>query len=209
MNAKALCAIMAPLLFAGAALAENEVTVDSSTLRLTLPTVIYQGNRYSAKLGFNGSCFVVEELTPKSTQVSITHDGFDFSAGTKAANWDTTDGYLTVWSTKDYPAGYAYGSGFWWSPYELSGSNDTPIQDIGKVELSSVTSIPANWTYVAGTGVYPLMVDHVYVVKARDGYGKFKVISLNGLEYANQQSNWDPTKWEVVVEYGYTSGTSF
>lgn len=191
----------------GLACAENEVTVDSTTLRLTIPTVIYQGSSYSARLGFNGSCFVVEELTPKASQTLLTHEGFDFSAGAAPANWDATDGYITVWTTKDYPAGYAYGGGFWWSPYDSSGS-ETPIKDMGEVALSSVTSVPTDWTYVSGSGVYPLMANHVYVVKARDGYAKFKVISLSGLEYA-AESNWDPSRWQVTVEYGYTAGTSF
>lgn len=198
---------MAALSLAGAAQAENEVTVDATTLRLTLPTVVYQGSSYSATMGFNGSCFVVEELTPKSSQVTLTHDGFDFSAGATAANWDVTDGYLTVWTNQDYPSGHAYGSGIWWSPYDTS-STETPIQDMGEVALASVTTIPTNWTYVSGTGVYPLMVNHTYVVKARDGYGKFKVVSISGLEYA-QNNNWDPYRWQVVAEYGYTSGTSF
>lgn len=207
---KSLLTIAALVNFSGAAFAENEVTVDPTTLRLTIPTVIYQGGSYSAKLSFNGACFVVDELLQKSSQVALTHDGFDFSAGATAANWDVTDGTISVWTTKDYPAGYAYGGGLWWSPYNQydQGNNDAPIKDMGEVTLSSVTTVPTDWTYVSSTGVYPLMVNHVYVVKARDGYGKFKVISLSGLEFA-VDANWDPTKWQAVVEYGYTTGTSF
>lgn len=189
-------------------LAENEVTVDPQTLQLSLPTVIHQGARYSAKLDFNGSCFVVSELTPKSSQITITHDGFDFSSGSAPANWNLSDGYITSWTSHDYPANYAYGSGFWWAPYSHN-STTYPIIDMGEVSMESVVSVPTDWTYTRGTGIYPMMVGHVYVVKARDGYGKFKVVSLSGLEYASQGANFDPSRWSLVVEYGFTTGTSF
>jgi hypothetical protein len=205
-------ALTAALLLGAASIcqAENEVTVDPTTLRLTIPTVVYLGTNYSAQLGFNGSCFVVEQLLPKSTsqQTNLTHEGFDFSAGAAAPNdWNSTDGYITVWAARAYPAGYAYGAGFWWTPAD-SDSSVIPIQDMGTVALSSVTAVPSNWAYVAGTGDYPLMTDHVYVVKARDGYAKFKVLSMSGMEYA-VDTNWDPFRWTVAVEYAYTSGTSF
>jgi hypothetical protein len=130
---------------------------------VTIPTVIYQGSSYSARMGLNGSCFVVEDLTPKASQTALTHEGFDFSAGAAPAKWDATDGYITVWTTRDYPAGYAYGGDFWCSLYDSSGS-ETPIKDIGEVALSSATNVPTDWTYVSGSGVYPLTANHVYVV---------------------------------------------
>ena len=210
---KIVITIILVLSISSACLAENEVTVDPNTFEITIPTLVQLGQNYSVKFSYNGSCFTVKELIPKSntaatgTKVTLTHDGFDFSAGIISSSWDEIDGYITVWAPQDYPAGYEYGKAFWWTPAAYDNSI-THILDMGEVALSSITSVPGDWSYVSGTGNYPLIVNHAYVIKAKDGYAKFKVSSLNGLNSA-ANSTWDPMKWEIKGEYEFTTGASF
>lgn len=119
--------------------------------------------------------------------LTLSHGDFDFSAGkandtaqTSEVAYDDSDGYLIFWSfTNQYPEGYAWGDGLWFSPYlQDTQSQVYYVQHLGEVSLDSVTTVDENSWPALSTEQMPLLVNHVYVVKAQDGYVKFKVLEL-------------------------------
>ena len=138
------------------------------------------------------------------SQMTISHmNGADFSEGGTAADWELQDGYTTVWSsTGYYVSGESYGSGVW---YSNNVSDDQSaviyIQALGNVDLNSVTSVDTTAWHTYGTPLQSLQVNNVYVVKTRDGYAKFKVVSLD-----LNSSSFD---WGFTADYKYSATTSF
>jgi len=190
------------MIFANPMMVNAESVQVSDDLTIDLPSLTYKGSLYSAKLIYNGSCWNHQDLTKLSSSATKTatagHNGFDFSAGDASPVWDNTDFYITSWAAIKYPSGYAYGDGLWVTSYD---SNQLPAIDQGEVSLDSVVDIPTDWSIPEGTTDYPLIQNHVYIVKGRDGYGKFKVTSVIDSTAIE--------KMEVDIEYVYTSGSSF
>lgn len=188
--------------------AESSVTV-SENLTIDIPVLLYMGNQYSAKMNYNGSCWVAAEVvpiansTPQYKTATVTHSGFDFSTGEVGPEWEQQDFYLTAWANTNYPTGYEWGSGIWVNTYDYSQIH---VMDQGEVELSSVTEIPTDWSVPVGAVDYPLQLNHVYILRARDGFAKFKVVSLSpsGTVGENQIG-----EMQIEIEYEYTEGTSF
>ena len=123
----------------------------------------------------------------------IGHFGSNFSEGLGAdANcsyadvtipWSEDDGYLADFATVG-SAGNPEGEGFVWfnvaenAPDPLSTTSDYYIKYMGNVPLNSIVTAPDSWPQRDST--FPaLSLNHVYVIKARDGYVKFKVKQFN------------------------------
>jgi len=207
--------LTAAMVMAVSGAAGAEVTVDAQTLELVIPSLNFGGDYYSARLNYRNGCFTPYEILPLSsggggaTRVTLTHDGFDFSTNDGQPAWEQSDGYLSAWTSLAYPPGHEWGSALWLSPYEYaSQTGQISIQDMGAVSLDSVTTVPSDWSYTEGMTENPLMVGHVYVVRARDGYAKFEVIAVSDMSTVTQES-FDPGAWTVEIDYVYTSGTTF
>ena len=206
----------AAMVLAMAGTAGAEVTVDPTTLELVIPSLNFGGDYYSARLNYAGGCFHPYEVLPVdsggggATRVTMTHDGFDFSAGSAPSDWDNTDGYITAWAAISYPAGYEWGSALWFSPYGYaSQTGEIYVQDMGAVSLDSVTAAPSDWTYTDGMSDNPLIEGHVYVVRTREGgYAKFQVISVTDMSGVTQD-DFDPTIWQAEIDYVYSSSGTF
>lgn len=209
MKAKIVMGV-AMVVIGGAASAE--VTVDTQTLEMVIPSLTYGGSAYSARLSYANGCFVPYEILPLSvsggttpTRVTINHDGFDFSEVNGSPAWEQSDGYITAWANLDYPAGYEYGSALWYTPYEYaSEQSGLYIQDMGAVSLDSITSVPSDWSYTSGMTDNPLIVGHTYVARARDGHVKFQVVSVGVTGDFS-----DSTEWTADIDYVFTSGSTF
>lgn len=134
--------------------------------------------------------------------ITIGHmGGVDFSEDSTNADWEQQDGYTTTWSQNGYYiSGEEYGSGLWYSNnvYDTT-STYLYIQSFGNVSLDSITSVDTNAWHPYGTALQSLQLNHVYVVKTRDGYAKFKVTSLNP----------NGEDWNFTAEYVYSKTTSF
>jgi len=79
------------------------------------------------------------------------------------------------WTNFTYPEGYKNGDGVWATSWD---STIIPVIDQGAIALDSITTIPTDWTASSTMIDYPLQLNHVYISKARDGYVKFKILSL-------------------------------
>ncbi|NOZ46732.1 MAG: hypothetical protein GXO79_08105 [Chlorobi bacterium] len=135
------------------------------------------------------SCNKNDDFTyPEAT---ITHFGFDFSAGiSDTVNWTNNDGEVISW----YPGGGTnpnYESGYWWRNDQNGLSNEQ--KDFGTVGLSTISGAPADWD----TLINPLLAGHSYVVKCQDGYAKIEVLSLSDSD------------WEAKVKYYFSKTSSF
>ncbi len=109
---------------------------------------------------------------------SITHtDGFDFSADSTA-----------TWENQDV---YSMGS-----TIMLADTIIEKIYNAGKVELDSISSVDES-KFTDDTSI-EVEVDYVYILKARDGYVKFKVISIS-----------DDFDTGITIEYKYSTTTTF
>ena len=200
----------------------NDVTV-ATDFMITIPKLKYQENYYSATLDYNGMCWTardIEPVTPSNEPATsgsttptenkfstIDHSGFDFSTNEHGTN--SQDFYITAWPTSDFGSSYAWGSGVWIS----SASNElsygaVSVLDQGNVDLASVTNIPSNSDFVLSSEEVdpPLQVNHVYLIKALDGYAKFKVISISPDPFSGDNLIND---MKIEIEYVYTSGSSF
>ena len=137
------------------------------------------------------------------SQMVISHfNGADFSESSTTTEWEKQDGYTTSWSpTTSYVSGESYGSGLWYSNSVYDDQSAVVyIQSLGNVDLDSVESVDTNSWHAYGTPLQSLQVNNVYVVKTRDGYAKFKVVSLD----LNSS-----TDWNFTADYEYSSTTSF
>jgi hypothetical protein len=136
-----------------------------------------------------------------ATQATLTHmSGFDFSTGTIPATGEDDDGSILAWAPfpSAAPAGGGSSTDLWfWARANTADENFT--KDMGMVLLSSITAVPDTWDAGKDLPLDPLQVDHVYVVKCRDGYAKFLVKSL------------DPfgEDWSAEVDYVFTAGLTF
>ena len=135
-----------------------------------------------------------------TTKASFGHNGFDFSENV-IPDWNNTDLYTVWWTNYTYPTGYKNGDAVWATSWD---SSIVPVKDQGDVSLASVKTIPTDWTATSSLVDYPLLLNHVYISKARDGYVKFKVLSLPPLPIDPNINNVT-----IEVEYIYTSGNSF
>ncbi len=108
----------------------------------------------------------------------ITHvGGFDFSADSNST-WQTQDVYSMP------------------STIILADSTIEKIYDAGEVTLDSITSVDeTKWTTDSALTV---QVNYVYVIKARDGYVKFKVKTVS-----------TDFNIGITVEYKYSTTTTF
>jgi hypothetical protein len=127
----------------------------------------------------------------------ISHFGFDFSAGimdsvTFSNNDGETIGWMPGGSTN--PAYPGYGSYVWFRTSNNSTINET--KDMGIIDLSSVTSVPDAWD--ASPNIPPLLLNHVIVAACKDGYVKFKVLSVDTSGF-----------WAARIKYVFSSTTSF
>lgn len=125
---------------------------------------------------------------------TITHSGFDFSAGiSDTIDWQNNDGDVVNWS----PVNPQKRDKLWWRPgsgiaQELPPNNSQ--KNMGNLSLESIIDIPS--TFDADPD--PLEIGNSYVVKCFDGYAKFKVLELG-----------DNDHWWAKVKYEYTSGNRF
>ena len=153
-----------------------------------------------AAIGFLPGCDGVVDTGTGYTSVTLTHQGFDFSAGAIPSDWDASDGHTTNWP--GLPAinpDKAYGPYVWFTPF-ANTETESFTKDMGAVALESVTTVPATWDAGAAQVLEPLSVGHVYVVKCRDGYAKFLVNAV----HPEQEF-----VWSVDVEYAFTSTATF
>jgi hypothetical protein len=136
---------------------------------------------------------------------TITHlTGFDFSKDDDNSTWDNQDGHAIEWTNESmtYPSGEAWGTAVWFNVNTTDATGTyLYMYDAGAVTLDSVTSVDETKWQNIGDPEKSLQVDHVYVFKARDGYVKFKVTSINHAAEV-QLASFD-------AEYKYSASTTF
>lgn len=121
----------------------------------------------------------------------LTEDpGYDFSAGSSSTNTNLADGGIIGWCPVGQNQNYkSYDQWLWWRTSE----SDELQKDYGSVDLSTISQAPDTWDSV----INPLLEDHCYVVKCKDGYVKFKVTDVR------------LDKEDVEVEYLYSTTKNF
>lgn len=135
---------------------------------------------------------------------TLTHAGFDFTTGIQTQEAGKYDGEVIAWNP-DRPGTYittiegtSYPNGdyLWWRA--SSPLDAVPHQKhIGTVALSTITSAPATWD--SGSGIYPLLVGHSYVVKCTpEGYAKFNVTAVG-----------TSAEWTANVQYYFSKSSGF
>lgn len=130
---------------------------------------------------------------------TITHEGFDFSAGGIPAIWQDADGETIGWQpgsgiNPGYPNNDAY---IWWRNSSVDTINfKNQTKDMGIVDLSTVTQVPGDWD--TSPNILPLLPGHVIVAKCRDGYVKFEVISAD-----------TSSVWPAQVNYYFSGNSTF
>jgi len=140
------------------------------------------------------------ETGSSTKDITISHlEGVDFSQNSTNPEWEEQDGYAIFWSPSYvYISGEESGSGVW---YSNNVSDETftyiYIQSLGNVSLDSVTSVDTTAWPSNTSAIKSLQVGDVYIVKARDGYAKFKVKSIN------------TDNLNFTAEYAYSSTTTF
>jgi hypothetical protein len=131
------------------------------------------------------------------TELVLTHDGYDFSAGrADTATWANNDGDLTLWQ----PTGannpqYARDRYVWWRNDQTTSDQTNATKDMGEVNIGGVKGVPATWD--VSPNIPPLLVGHVVVAKCNDGFVKFEVLST------------DTAAWQATVRYLFTTAGSF
>lgn len=154
--------------------------------------VIYD---FSTSMSFSGDDSTDDDTTNDETDSQslwFGHFGSDFSEGLGTDSncsydgvtieWVNDDGYLADFTTTGTNGDPQDGSHFWFNvsedaPEPIGDTSEYYIEYMGNVSLASVTSVSGNWFQRNST--FPaLSLDHVYVIKARDGYVKFKVKEL-------------------------------
>jgi len=127
------------------------------------------------------------------SQLSMSHTGVDFSEDKgEYVDWEFQDGYVGVWSETNDAENLTY----WY----INNVNDETatyyyVKNFGEVSLDTIKSVDTSAWPPFDTTHEALKLNSVYLIKVKDGYVKFKVLSFND--------------WEVKVEYQYTSTTSF
>lgn len=131
---------------------------------------------------------------------TIGHNGFDFSKGqSDTVNYDNNDGGTILWQpggadNPEYPDTLDY---IWWRNSNVDDDRVNKTKDMGKVDLSSISSAPAEWDQ--SPNIPPLLPGHVVVAKCKDGYVIFKVVATNTSDQV----------WGVKVEYSYSKTSTF
>jgi hypothetical protein len=132
------------------------------------------------------------------TKVTLSHSGFDFSAGiSDTTNWQNNDCDLIGWHTgiitthPNYPSNTTY---TWIRNDQIDTVNyHTWVKNYGNIDPTTITSTTVN----ADSIIDPIMLGDVWVVKCHDGFAKFKVLNVDGVN------------WTADVEYVFTSTNSF
>jgi len=139
------------------------------------------------------------DRSPSYLLSTITHEGFDFSAGGIPADWNNADGETVGWMpgsgvNPNYPNNDIY---IWWRNSHLdTATYQNMTKDMGIVDMASVTQVPGSWD--VSPNILPLLAGHVIVAKCKDGYVKFEVVSA------------DPTGvWPAQVYYYFSSSATF
>jgi len=167
--------------------------------KITILTIV-------ALLTATAGCEWLKKITGKEKEeefqypeATLTHMGFDFSEGEtgSAETWETMDGETINWQPggethPQYPNWEGY---IWWRNDCVKGGQQT--KDMGKVDISSVSSVPAEWD--VSPRIPPLLVGHTVVAKCRDGYVKFQVLSTTATE----------EDWLAQVKYYYSASSTF
>lgn len=137
--------------------------------------------------------------------ITVTHgDGVDFSEGKNTSEWEKQDGYAVFWSPSNaYVEEEAYNEGVWYGNAASDG-NSLYIYDAGEVALDSIKSVDESKWVQYNEPLHSLQVGHVYVVKARNGYAKFKVTAV-----VAPKSEDDTQNLSFSANYNYSSTTSF
>ena len=136
-----------------------------------------------------------ESDSPSSVynQVNMTHTGVDFSENKgEYVDWEVQDGYIGVWSATNDTDNLTY-----WYVNNVGDDSATYyyLKLFGEVSLDSIKSVDTSAWPAFDTKHEALKINSVYLIKVKDGYVKFKVLSFSD--------------WKVKVEYKYTSTTSF
>ncbi|OGU54449.1 MAG: hypothetical protein A2V66_00745 [Ignavibacteria bacterium RBG_13_36_8] len=125
-------------------------------------------------------------------RITITHSGIDWSTGLTGddVSYDQIDGETIGWCTIGTRIDGL--EGIWYRPFNnhfyLHGSGD----------LSQVQAVQQNM-WAQDVCETPLQNGDIWVAECRDGYVKFKVISVG-----------DPNgEWTAEVEYQFSTTTSF
>lgn len=139
--------------------------------------------------------------TSNNKTIRIGHSGgIDFSKDNNLSNGEEQDGYAVVWSPSKYVTGEEYGKGIWYNTNVSDPSNTYRyIQALGEVDLDSVTSIDTTAWYPYNDALKSLQKNEVYVVKTRDGYAKFKVLSVDFIS----------SDWNFEAEYVFSPTNTF
>lgn len=124
----------------------------------------------------------------------VGHEGSDFSEGLGSDSncdynttilWENDDGFLANFTATDdhLEAPDIENSTDRWfhvseTPDPATDSSDYYLEYKGNIDLASITDISNTW-YKRNSKVPSLQIGGVYVIKARDGYVKFKVKEIN------------------------------
>lgn len=147
--------------------------------------------------------------TATTKTIIIGHDGVDFSAengggecdGTTTIEWGVQDGYSIFWAPAGgYVSGEDGSNGLIWYSNNVDDDTNHFVEDLGKVSLDSVASVPGNWPLISDP-IPALKLAHTYVAKTKDGYVKFNVASM---DFGNA-SGCTP----VTVTYASSTNTNF
>lgn len=125
---------------------------------------------------------------------TITHSAIDWSEdGSVPADYNNADGETIGWCSMGTQIPGV--TGIWYR----NNTNNEVMYNLGNVDLSSVTSFDAN---LADSDICdsPMVVGDVWVIDCLDGYVKFKVTSVEGLNSVD---------WGVGVEYEFSSSGDF
>ncbi|MEX0680512.1 MAG: hypothetical protein WD097_03950 [Balneolales bacterium] len=131
-------------------------------------------------------------------QAEITHSGFDFSAEkADTTNWENNDGEIILWMPggNEHPQYPNFEEHVWFRTNHNVEVNET--KDMGDVDLASIKSVPDQWDQ--NPDIPPLLPGNVIVARCKDGYVKFKVLSVNP----------DGAGWPAEVEYYFSAATTF
>jgi len=140
-----------------------------------------------------------DDSSSSAKEIIVTHNGgVDFSENSTNIEWEQQDGYAVTWSPGAYVDGEEYGKGIWYSN-NVYDANYIYIQDAGAISLDDVSSIDESKWPATTSAIAALKVNHVYIVKTRDGYAKFKV---SAVDFTSED-------WNFTATYVYSLTTSF
>jgi len=145
-------------------------------------------------------CVVISTTSKTFDKITVAHNsGVDFSEKNNTNDFKMQDGYAVPWSpTSVYATGEKWGSGVWYVNNVTDSTNThIYIQELGNIDLSSVSSVDKTAWLPYGSKLKSLQIGYVYVVKTKDGYAKFKVQSVNVKD------------WSFIATYSYSKNGTF